>query len=108
MDIVKGFVINRNIIKNNYAEFQKAIENIKYLLPKNIKVNNTDVIELISAFAETWLSLEAYDKDKLLNKGITKKSVSITAKQIHLALSDFKIALQKKNIRIFAKAAACP
>lgn len=31
--ITQGYTINPKVIKNNYAEFQKAIENIKYLLP---------------------------------------------------------------------------
>jgi len=95
--ITKGYTINSKVIKNNYAEFQKVIENIKYLLSKNSKVNNTDIVELISAFADTWLSLEAYDKDNLSNKGITKKSVTLTTEQIQSSLNSFKNSLQKKG-----------
>lgn len=36
--ITKGFTINPKVIKNNYAEFQKAIENLKHLLPATNEV----------------------------------------------------------------------
>lgn len=71
--ITKGFTINKSVIKNNYAEFQKAIENIKLLLPAGANIDSQSVLELVSAFADTWLSLDAYDKDKLIASGSTKK-----------------------------------
>lgn len=95
--ITKGYAINPKRIKENYSEFQKAIENIKKLLPKNAKVDNESVLELVSAFADTWLSLEAYDKDKLITKGATKKSVKITGEELVRALAEFKILLVKKK-----------
>ncbi len=102
--ITKGFTINPKVIKNNYAEFQKAIENIKQLLPASSSVDRESVLELVSAFADTWLSLEAYDKDDLIGKGETKKSVDLTAKQLHEALVQFKNELQKNKTisKIFA------
>ncbi len=63
--IVKGYTINPKVIKRNYAEFQKAIENIQVLIPNDSPVDHVGVIELISAFASTWLSLDAYDKEAL-------------------------------------------
>ena len=55
------------------------------------------MVELISAFADTWLSLEAYDEDRLVNKGATKKSVALTADQLYVALAEFKNLLVKKG-----------
>jgi len=72
--ITRGFTINKSVIKNNYTEFQKAVENIKHLLPADAKVDNAGVLELVSAFADTWLSLEAYDKDTMLTKGVMPSS----------------------------------
>jgi prophage maintenance system killer protein len=95
--ITKGFTINPKMVKNNYTEFQKAIENIKQLLPKNAVIDNESVLELISAFADTWLSLDAYDKGKLIEKGSTKKSVELTAENLNDALLDFKKSLIKKG-----------
>lgn len=95
--VAKGYTINPKVIKNNYAEFQKAIENIKHLLPKDANIDNASVLELISAFADTWLSLDAYDKEKLIEKGVTKKSVTLTAEDMAEALSEFKKNLIKKG-----------
>jgi prophage maintenance system killer protein len=95
--ITKGFSINPKVVKHNYAEFQQALENIKKLLPKGQVIDNESVLELISAFADTWLSLDAYDKGKLVEKGSTKKKVAITSEQLGEALIDFKLALIKKG-----------
>ena len=95
--ITKGYTINPRVIKHNYSEFQKAIENIKHLLPAGTPIDHVSVLELISAFADTWLSLDAYDKDTLVARGATKKSVAITAQQLSGALKDFKVALMKKG-----------
>lgn len=95
--VVKGYTINPKVIKNNYTEFQKAVEDVKQLLPKNENVDSASVLELISAFAETWLSLDAYDKDKLANKGSVKKTVALTAEHLFGALLDFKKSLIKKG-----------
>jgi len=51
--ITKGYTINPKVIKNHYAEFQKAIQNIKQLLPAETNIDHASVLELISAFADT-------------------------------------------------------
>lgn len=103
--ITKGFTIQPKVIKSHYAEFQKAIENIKHLLPAGTPIDHASVLEIITAFADTWLSLDAYDKDTLSTKGATKKSVAITAEQLIDAIADFKVVLQKKKeaTEIFAR-----
>ncbi len=95
--ITKGFSINPKVVKHNYAEFQQALENIKKLLPKGQVIDNENVLELSSAFADTWLSLDAYDKGKLVEKGSTKRKVAITNEKLGEALVDFKLALVKKG-----------
>jgi prophage maintenance system killer protein len=95
--ITEGYTINPKVIRNNYAEFQKSVENIRHLLPKGEKMDNASVLELISAFADTWLSLEAYDKDKLAKKGTTRKSVALTSGRLTGALSEFKALLMRKG-----------
>jgi len=95
--ITKGYVISRSQIKNNYTEFMKAVEDIKMLLPPCGVVDQNSILELISAFSATWVSLDAYDKDKLITSGATKRAVVITAEQLVKALTDFKMALIKKG-----------
>jgi len=95
--ITKGYTINPKVVKNNYAEFQKAIENIKQLLPVGANIDHESVLELVSAFADTWLSLDAYDKDELVVKGTTKKEIKITAEKLAEELANFKNELIKKK-----------
>lgn len=95
--ITKGYTINPKVIKNNYTEFQKAIDDIKHLLPKSESIDNESVVELISAFADTWLSLDAYDKDELVKKGATKKTVALTGEKLSSALLEFKNSLIRRG-----------
>ena len=95
--ITKGYTINPKVVEKNYAEFQKAVENIRHLLPAGTHIDHASVLELISAFADTWLSLDAYDRDAFPDKGVTKKSVALTAEYLEAALGDFKSLLVKKG-----------
>ncbi|OGH88069.1 MAG: death-on-curing protein [Candidatus Magasanikbacteria bacterium RIFOXYC2_FULL_42_28] len=95
--ITNGFTINRAQIKNNYTEFMKVVDNLKILLPAGKIIDNKEILELISAFSATWLSLDAYDKDKLISSGTTKRAIALTAEQLSQALQNFKIALIKKG-----------
>jgi len=96
--ITKGYTINPKIIKNNYAEFQKAIENIRHLLPAGSVIDHGSVLELISAFADTWVSLDAYDKEELASKGATKKSVTLTAGQCCISSSRITHSLTATSV----------
>jgi prophage antirepressor-like protein len=95
--ISKGYVVDRKRIAANYIEFQKAIDEIKLLLPTGTPIDYSNVLELVSVFSDTWLSLDAYDKDTLTMKGATKKSVKLTAKELTDALVMFKEELIRKG-----------
>jgi len=95
--IVDGYTINRKRIKMNYDKFLKAVTDIKQLLPDNTAVDNDSVLELIKLFADTWFSLDAYDKDTLATNGSSKKKVKLTAVKLAQALSQLKQNLLAKN-----------
>lgn len=95
--ITKGYTINRSQIKNNYSEFMQAVENLKVLLPTGSTIDQKSVLELVSAFSATWLSIDAYDKDKLATTGTTKRSVMLTAQELSEALTNFKIEITKRG-----------
>ncbi len=95
--IVEGYGINRNRITHNYEQFMEAVERIKQLSPPSAAIDTQSVLELVNAFAGTWLSLDAYDKDKLPTKGVTKKRVALTAGKFKESLIAFKAALAKKG-----------
>src|SRR3989344_5206648 len=63
--IVDGFAVNKSRITKNYAQFAGVVEDIKKLMPVGTPIEPQDVASLVSLFADTWLSLEAYDRDAL-------------------------------------------
>ncbi len=95
--IQKGYTINRHRIQKNYTEFFKAIDDVKALLPTDTTIDHQGVLELVTLFADTWFSLDAYDKDKLATQGITKKKVTLTAEKLNKALAELKRNLISKN-----------
>ncbi|MFH0891867.1 MAG: RhuM family protein [Candidatus Falkowbacteria bacterium] len=103
--LTEGYVVNKKTIAENYDKFLKTVEDIKSLLPAGKNLDNKDILELIKTFADTWLSLDAYDKDKLETKKITKRGIRLTAAELSAAISDFKNALtgKKEATEIFAR-----
>lgn len=95
--ITKGYTINRHRIKSNYYSFLKAVDDVKMLLPESAHVDNESVLELVKLFADTWFSLDAYDKDHLPVKGVTKKKVKLTAEKLNQGLVELKQALIAKG-----------
>jgi len=95
--IYKGYTINRNRIQKNYTEFLKSIEDVKTLIPTKSAIDHDSVLELVTLFADTWLSLDAYDKDKLITKGVTRKKVTLTAEKLNNALVELKQNLIAKG-----------
>lgn len=90
--LTKGYTINRKQIAKNYDAFMKSVADIQALLPAGSATESKDIAELISLFADTWLSLDAYDKE-LLPKKLTKKAVKLTADNIADNLARLKQSL---------------
>ena len=95
--LVDGYTINRTRIAKNYDVFIQAVADVKALFPAGTMADTKDILELVTLFADTWLSLDAYDKDELTTKGATKKSVKITAEIFSKDLAFLKESLIKKN-----------
>lgn len=95
--IVNGYTINKKRIAKNYDAFLKAVEQVKALLPSGGNIDAENAMELVKMFANTWLSLDAYDKSRLPNKGATKKQVEFTAEEMTQALQKLKHELIKKG-----------
>lgn len=93
--IQKGYTINRHRIKSNYDNFLKAVSDVKSIAAGS--VDNDSVLELVTLFADTWFSLDAYDRDTLVSKGATKKKVALTAEKLSLALTELKNNLVAKG-----------
>ncbi|MHB9019438.1 MAG: RhuM family protein [Minisyncoccota bacterium] len=102
--IINGYTINRSRIAQNYGKFMRAVGDVRALLPAGSNVSNESILELIGLFSDTWLSLDAYDKEKLATKGATKRSVKLTADKIVEAIKLLKISFAEKgeDTNIFA------
>ena len=66
--LLQGWTINKKQLAKNYQKFQKTVEDIKSLLPSDQSMPASSALELISLFANTWFSLEAYDKQNFPEK----------------------------------------
>ena len=55
------------------------------------------MLELITLFADTWFSLDAYDRDTLITKGATKKRVGLASEKLSRALTELKQTLIAKG-----------
>ncbi len=95
--LTKGYIVNQQRIRQNYDEFLKAVDDVKNLLPVDSVVDNESVIELIKLFAETWFSLDAYDRDRLPTEGTTKQKIKLTAETLGKGLVKLKQALVAKG-----------
>jgi prophage maintenance system killer protein len=95
--LIQGYTINKQLIGKNYEKFMRAVSDVKALLPAGNKVKTEDILELIRAFAGTWFSLDAYDKDSLPKKGASRKQVAFTAEELIDALKELKKDLIKKK-----------
>lgn len=95
--ITKGYTINKKQISKNYDAFMKSVGDIQALLPEHVVLDPKTVLELIKEFATTWVSLDAYDKDTLVLKGVTKKKVSLIGSDLEGALQSLRTELMKKG-----------
>ncbi len=95
--ITKGYTINRKRVAQNYDSFMKAVADIQVLLPEHVTLDPKAVLELIKEFAGTWVSLDAYDKETLELKGVSKKKVTLVSNDLEKAIADLKRELMKKG-----------
>lgn len=95
--IMRGYALNKNRIAKNYQQFSEAVENVKQLLPASAAIDTQSVLELVSMFADTWLSLEAYDKGTVTVTGATKKHVVLTTEKLLESLAELKRMLTQKD-----------
>jgi len=95
--VLDGYTINPNRISKNYDAFLSAVENVKKLLPANESITSKDTLELVKLFANTWFSLDAYDKSDFAKKSLTKKQIELNGEELHKAILELKEELLVKG-----------
>ncbi len=93
--ITQGFTINPARIAQNREAFVSAVEQVRKLLPTGGEVGGNDVLDLVTLFADTWFSLDAYDKEALSPKTASKKKVALTATALQKGITELKGVLMK-------------
>lgn len=102
--ITEGFVINKSQIEKNYDNFLKEVNDFK-MLSRNKNIDSDNILELVKMFASTWLSLDAYDKNKLNTRGYTKKKVVLTTEKLlgNLEILKKELISKKEASDLFAR-----
>ncbi len=95
--VLDGYIINPDRISKNYDSFLLAVEKVKKLLPKNGEVGTEETLELVKLFADTWFSLDAYDKSEFAQKTVTKKQVKLDGEELKNAIDELKTELLSKG-----------
>ena len=85
--ITRGYTINRKQISKNYDVFMKSVSDIQLLLPEHAVLDPKAILELVKEFGSTWISLDAYDKEMLTAVGPTKKSITLTGRELTSAIA---------------------
>jgi prophage maintenance system killer protein len=75
----------------------KAVETVKVLAPAQGSIDTQSVLELVRLFADTWFSLDAYDKEVFTPDKVNKKKVKLTAKEFLGHVTILKDELMKKG-----------
>lgn len=96
-NLTEGYTINKSRITHNYTAFLQAVDDIKKLLPAGGQVGAESVLELVQVFADTWFSLDAYDRDELVMTGATQTEVVLTGDELTSALRVFRNTLMEQG-----------
>lgn len=95
--IVDGYTINRARIGKNYDAFMRSVADVRALLPKGMQTDTGSILELVRLFADTWMSLDAYDKEALDIRKPTKKKVALTGVKLAESVAVLKTELIAKG-----------
>ncbi len=95
--MLQGYTFNSHRIKNNSAKFLQAIEQVKNILSQQKVEDPNALSDLVTYFSDTWLLLDAYDREQLLAHGLTKKKSVLTAQKLNKALHQFRQSLIASN-----------
>lgn len=95
--ITTGYTINRARIAKNYDDFMATVAKLQAVLPNSEVMDVKTTLDLVRLFADTWFSLDAYDKESLAPTKVNKKKVKLTAKELQDSIEVLKIELIRKG-----------
>lgn len=102
--LISGFVVDKAKISKNYDEFNKILQDLKDVIPQG-RIESGKLLDLVNNYAKTWLSLDAYDKNSLPSKGLSKQQIELDCQDLEKAIAKFKQELiaKKQATTLFAQ-----
>ena len=91
--ISDGYAINPARIEHNRMQFTRALQDLKLLAADTEQVGSSEATDLALAFADTWLSLDAYDKSELPTTGNVKQHIDVGSQELQVELAKLKSQL---------------
>jgi prophage maintenance system killer protein len=95
--ITTGYTINRARITKNYDEFMTTVAKLQSVIPSSDAMDAKTTLDLVRLFADTWFSLDAYDKESLAPTKVNKKKVKLTAGELQEGIAVLKTELVRKG-----------
>jgi hypothetical protein len=94
--ITQGFTINKNHLAQHYEQFMQAVEEVKKLA-QNQALPTDDILELVKLFSQTWFSIDAFDRGKIITGRQTQRKVKVQAKELYTDLLKLKQDLLQRD-----------
>lgn len=95
--LMKGYVLNKKVILNNYDQFLKTVTDIQELLPTHVTLDPATILDLVKEYSTTWAKLDAYDREDLSAIGTTKKKIKLAGTELLGAIGNLREELIKKG-----------
>lgn len=95
--ITDGFVINPTRIEYSRSQFTKALQDLQLIAAKTDQVGSTETVDLTIAFAKTWFSLDAFDKENLPTSGTSIQHINVGSKELQTKLAKLREQLIKSK-----------
>jgi hypothetical protein len=87
--ITKGYTINPHLLQEHYNLFIQALDEVKRL-SHNQNFSTDEILELVKVFGQTRLSIDAFDRGKIITNKQTQKTVQVQAKELYVDLLRLK------------------
>ncbi len=102
--LLKGYAINEKRLNENKQQFLQALNDLKILTHNKKQIKSDDILELVQSFADTWFTLDSFDKAEFPQQG-NEQNIDLQAEELYQDLQAFKSELisKKEATELFAQ-----
>lgn len=95
--ITEWIAVNNSLFKENTQKFEQALEYLNTLTPATLsKLESWEIINLIQNYAQTWLSLDNFDKQNFPTDGKSAEKIMLSSEELSADIEKLKSELLKK------------